>query len=724
MLDLLALAGYAVLALLGFGFVIAIHELGHFVFAKWAGVKVERFSIGFPPSALGLPLTVRPLWRRQVGETEYVIDWIPFGGYVKMLGQEDIPSGEEAVRDPRSYESQRAPWKALILLGGVLFNLVSSYLILLGLVAWGMPVFHPVVGDVEPTVVDERGLRVESPASKLGLARGDRILAIDGERVRSFDDVMTSVVFAGGRPLTVTVERAGQLLTLPAPGAPEVMPVFDGRFGRPSLGIAFPWSNRVVLALDAPPDGLRRFDRVLAVAGEDVRHRLGQDIQDRLLRHFARPVTLTIEREGRLQELTLVYAGDDTAFDTRAGLPVYIADLPAGSPAAAAGLRIGDWVTAVDGVPVSGLQHCLALVRAGLDARGRVAVEVQRAGQRATIEVPARDTYGVLRIGIVPRSLTRGLLEVLPPALDGGPSALARLGLQAGDAIVGWQPAERTVTVHWVRPQAALVLPLGLDAAAWRAANHQRDPGLINRLLGQHPDPPLPSLLSGTRVLRIEPAQVVLAPLAGEPRAVDRQRLGPAGAELQVGDWIADARLGPEGAVLIVARGAGELRSGVLDPPPLGTTIVFEREELPYQAHDWWDRLDLVNDTAYNLVVKTVLLIPRLFRSPEQGGVDPNKALTGPIGIFRELKARAELMGFDSYLKLIALIGLNLFVVNLLPIPITDGGQLLILGLETALRRPLPRRIKDALLYAGAAFVIALFIYICGLDILRWLGLA
>ena len=118
------------------------------------------------------------------------------------------------------------------------------------------------------------------------------------------------------------------------------------------------------------------------------------------------------------------------------------------------------------------------------------------------------------------------------------------------------------------------------------------------------------------------------------------------------------------------------------------------------------------------------MLLPRLFRSPEDGGVDANKSLTGPIGIFRELKARAELMGFDSFLKLIALVGLNLFIVNLLPIPITDGGQLLMLGVETAIRRPLPMWLRNGLMYLGVGLVGALFIYICGLDILRLFGIA
>src|SRR3954471_13203932 len=85
----LATIAYFVLAALGFGFVIFIHELGHFLFAKWAGVKVEVFSIGFGPKLL----------RRTIGETEYALSLLPFGGYVKMLGQDDNPAAAQDEGD-------------------------------------------------------------------------------------------------------------------------------------------------------------------------------------------------------------------------------------------------------------------------------------------------------------------------------------------------------------------------------------------------------------------------------------------------------------------------------------------------------------------------------------------------------------------------------------------------------------------------------------------------
>ncbi|MEK7413683.1 MAG: site-2 protease family protein [Planctomycetota bacterium] len=722
MLDILAYISYPLLAVLGFGFVIAIHEFGHFVFAKWAGVRVDTFSIGFGPV----------LFKKTIGETDYVISLLPLGGFVKMLGQEDVPSGEEAQEiDPRSYLAKSAGWKALILLGGVLFNLISSYLILLGLVIWGMPVFRPQVGEVIPQVIDHTGLPVQSPAAKLGLERGDRFVIVDGEKVRSFDDVITAVIFAGNQPMQVEVERAGQRITLPTAGAPPVVPVFDGRFGKPSLGIEFPYSNRVVATLDAPTDGVKRLDRIVTIAGEDVSGLIGQQIQDRLMRHFGETVPVTVERGGQRVELMLTYAGERGAFDTRAGIPVRIGALePDGKPAKA-GLKTGDWVVGVGGKEVCGTTHFMALARQALDRDGAALIAIQRGAERSEVRVEGSNMFGVRKLGIPIETVWFGRLPRLLPALGGGPSALAEAGVQANDTLVARKVGDDDVRIAWVSGGEAMELSLGLDATAWRAANRYQEPGLLRKIFGARAIPSLATRLAGSRVSAVTTDDVMVTPASEQtevtPVAIKRSELGPAAEKLVVGDWISDARLGPAGAVIEITRGAGNARWATLRPKSIGTAILFDKEELPYAlAPDGpvGDGLNLINDAAYNLVVKSVTLLPRLFRSPEEGGVDPNKTLTGPIGIFREMKSRAELMGFDSFLKLVALVGLNLFVVNLLPIPITDGGQLLMLGVETVIRRPLPMWLRNGLMWAGVIMVGLLFVYICGLDLLRLFGIA
>jgi regulator of sigma E protease len=123
------------------------------------------------------------------------------------------------------------------------------------------------------------------------------------------------------------------------------------------------------------------------------------------------------------------------------------------------------------------------------------------------------------------------------------------------------------------------------------------------------------------------------------------------------------------------------------------------------------------------MIIKTLQVIPRFFQPPEQGGLDPNKSLTGPIGIFTMLKGSVERFGFIKYLELMALIGLNLFLINLLPIPITDGGQLMFLAIETITKRPLAPWARNFAMWIGLGIVACLMVYVIGLDVLRLVGL-
>jgi regulator of sigma E protease len=179
---------YILLAVIAFGILIAIHELGHFVAAKAFNVKVLEFSIGMGPRLL----------KKQKGETLYSLRALPLGGSCVMEGE------DEEVEDPRSFTAQK-PWKRFIILfAGSFMNFILGALIVFLLVL-------QLKGFAGTTVTE---LTEDFPSFKDGsLQVGDTIVAINGERLYYSDDFLTFMSLAGGRPVDITVLRNGEKIT-------------------------------------------------------------------------------------------------------------------------------------------------------------------------------------------------------------------------------------------------------------------------------------------------------------------------------------------------------------------------------------------------------------------------------------------------------------------------------------------------------------------------------
>ncbi len=176
------------------GVLIFVHELGHFAAAKWAGVGVQTFSLGFGPRLFG----------KRVGETDYRISAIPLGGFVKMVGEnptEEVTPEEEA----RSF-SHKSVWKRMIIVAaGPLSNValaVVAYYILA--IVWGQPVLSPVVGEVI----------ADMPAQAAGAQTGDVVKTVNGAPIDRWDQLREAVRLSGGKPVELLIDRNGQELTL------------------------------------------------------------------------------------------------------------------------------------------------------------------------------------------------------------------------------------------------------------------------------------------------------------------------------------------------------------------------------------------------------------------------------------------------------------------------------------------------------------------------------
>jgi regulator of sigma E protease len=185
-----------VMAILLFGILIFVHELGHFIFAKLNNVRVLKFSIGFGPKIIG----------KKIGETEYVISAIPLGGYVKMFGEEpeDIVSEEDRAR---SFKNQALSKKAMIVLAGPLFNVLLTFIIYTSLLMAGKEVPVPDLKNLMP-VIDE--VVAGNPAEAAGLQKGDRIISIGGTEIDTWLDIVNVVGLNPGKPLMFVVKRADE----------------------------------------------------------------------------------------------------------------------------------------------------------------------------------------------------------------------------------------------------------------------------------------------------------------------------------------------------------------------------------------------------------------------------------------------------------------------------------------------------------------------------------
>jgi len=180
------------LVILIFSLLVIVHESGHFITAKLAGIKVEQFSVGFGPQLLG--------WQR--GETLYAVRAIPLGGFVKLAGMDgSMDAG------PRSFNAHPLWQRFIVIIAGSAFNLMLPAIIFFGVYTTvGRP---DVKTPIEVSVVD-----ANTPAYNAGLQAGDVIQSVNGRPIKTFEDLRSSLNASKSAPVTVLVERQGQPLTL------------------------------------------------------------------------------------------------------------------------------------------------------------------------------------------------------------------------------------------------------------------------------------------------------------------------------------------------------------------------------------------------------------------------------------------------------------------------------------------------------------------------------
>lgn len=256
---------------------VIIHELGHFSLAKLFGIGVERFSVGLPPKIIG----------KKIGETEYVVSAIPFGGYVKMTGQDDFSVEDDSEIGPKDYRGKSAPVRVAVLAAGSLMNLCAAVVIFFLLFMMeGVPQTSTKIGTVEPNSV----------AARAGLREGDTIDTVNGKRVIKMEDVLLPLFTSDRTVLNITSgEGENRHVIIPRR-------LKEGEV----IGIV-PWIEAKVgeVIKDSPADkaGLKSGDVIASINEEPIN---GWFDMNRIVRaNPGTPLLFTLNRNGSEVKITL-----------------------------------------------------------------------------------------------------------------------------------------------------------------------------------------------------------------------------------------------------------------------------------------------------------------------------------------------------------------------------------------------------------------------------------
>jgi len=242
--------------ILSFSIIVTLHELGHFLTARWFKCRVEKFYLFFNPWF--------SLWKKKIGETEYGLGWIPFGGYVKIAGMVDESLDKEQLKQPpKPYEFRSKPaWQRLIIMvAGVVVNL------LLGFFIYAMMLWY--WGDSYiPTNSLKYGIAADSLAQSIGLRDGDKILSLDGRYIEKLKKIPLDVILKDVK--TIEVKRNDQKVVIPVPDD------FAGKLIKYKainfVDIRFPFEglDSISRGTAAAKVGLQKRDRIISINGNNL----------------------------------------------------------------------------------------------------------------------------------------------------------------------------------------------------------------------------------------------------------------------------------------------------------------------------------------------------------------------------------------------------------------------------------------------------------------------
>jgi regulator of sigma E protease len=392
------------------GVLVFVHEAGHFLAAKWAGIYVHRFSLG-----LGAPI---PWLTRRRGETEYSISWLPLGGYVKMASREEdsaaamLEGGEStaAVPPDRVFEAKPVWKRIVVILAGVTMNALLAWVIFVGLAYKNGRQVNPIttVGAVDTTGLPSGAAALRS------LAPGSRIVGIDGRPVATWNEIEDRILNAPGDAVTLELADGGKVhLTLHPDALTERAAAAQAL--RPLVPAAV---DSVLPGSPAARAGIQRGDTITSISGAPVTQ--WQDVLELVADRPGQPVTVTAVRGGERRQFDLTLASAEVRENgtrrTVGRIGLYV-DIPVRREPLSFGeaVREGSAATAVAATQIVRTVRGLFSGRVSTREVGGPILIGQMAGQQARLGL---DQFLAFMAFI---SVNLAVLNLLPiPVLDGG----------------------------------------------------------------------------------------------------------------------------------------------------------------------------------------------------------------------------------------------------------------------------------------------------------------
>ena len=698
----LAGAGNVLKVLVGLGFVIFVHELGHFLVAKACGVKCEKFYVGFDvPIKLGPIRLPQTLGKFQWGETEYGIGIIPLGGYVKMLGQEDNPNaqaeanenikvigedGEEKL-DPRSFPAKSVFQRMAIISAGVIMNVIFA--VFMAMVAYRMGVPH------EPT--DISGTAAGDPAWKIGYMPDDKILALKktaepSEHLRWRWDLRQNVAKAGisnkhpVKSIDMLVRQKDQenwYTITPTERLKEI------NHGLVSIGVG-PVQSTVIgepakdtAAAKATP-ALKTVDKIVAVGGRDLPvdpetgHCFFHHVEQYFYENIDKTATITIERKGEDENAKPERLDVEIPPQPMKGLGLVmtmgpIDSIQDGSPAASSDLQVGDVITAIDGQPIG---DPITLPRRFSPAKGatiKLTVERKLEGSEATEKVEVE-------------LAASGRKQLYYPLYGAG-------SRRALDAIgVAYEVRPLVAKVKAGTPAEKAQMQVGDEITSFRVVLDDDD---VKKKLRKK-----------VRKRRFVNEYLSVREMNDKYNwisiIVQAQSLD-AGHRLE----------------LTYTR-AKETKTVVLTPVEMadryktGRGIAYGKFERIHKVDSWGEAFGLGLRETKDRIVDVFDMLRMLARGEVGAG-----NLSGPLGIVQVASSEAS-QGWARLLIFLTLLSANLAILNFLPIPVLDGGHFVFLLWELVRGKPPSETVQIRAQMIGLIALLSLILFVTVNDIFRF----